>query len=169
MPFFAPPSGFHFLVRFEGLLIKYPGIPDIGFQEVTGINVDIGVEEYQEGGENRFKHRLPQPVSYPNLTLKRGMLIGSQLMRWFKESVEEFKFEANDITVVLLNHDHLPLQAWNFINAWPVKWSFDGLNAQENKLMIESIEFSFQYYRRIDPSDLILDLGASISASASIG
>lgn len=155
MALFYPPTGFHFLVRFEGLLLKYPGIPDVGFQEVGGLSVEIGVEEYAEGGENRFKHRMPNPVSYPNLTMKRGMLIGSQLMQWFKDSVEGFQFEAQDITVILLNDQHLPLQAWNFINSWPVKWSIEGLNAMENSLMIESIEFAYQYYRRIDPTDLL--------------
>ncbi len=154
MALFYPPTGFHFLVRFEGLLIKYPGIPDVGFQEVTGLSTEIGVEEYREGGENRYAHRLPNPVTYQNLAMKRGMLIGSQLMQWFKESVEVFQFEANDITVVLLNPDHIPLQAWNFINAWPVKWSIEGLNAQENTIMIENIEFAYQYYRRIDPTSI---------------
>ena len=154
MALFYPPTGFHFLVRFEGLLIKYPGIPDVGFQEVTGLSTEIGVEEYREGGENRYAHRLPNPVTYQNLAMKRGMLIGSQLMQWFKESVEVFQFEANDITVVLLNPDHIPLQAWNFINAWPVKWSIEGLNAQENTIIIENIEFAYQYYRRIDPTSI---------------
>ena len=98
MALFYPPTGFHFLVRFEGLLLKYPGIPDVGFQEVGGLSVEIGVEEYAEGGENRFKHRMPNPVSYTNLTMKRGMLVGSQLMKWFKDSVEAFQFEAQDIT-----------------------------------------------------------------------
>lgn len=155
MALFYPPTGFHFLVRFEGLLIKYPGIPDVGFQEVSGLDAEIGIEEYREGGENRFAHRMPNPASYPNLTMKRGMLIGSQLMQWFKESVEGFTFEANDITVILLNPDHLPLQAWNFINAWPVKWTVEGFNAQENQIMIENIEFAYQYFRRIDPTSLL--------------
>lgn len=146
-----PPTGFHFLVRFEGLQVKYPGIVDLGFQEVTGLNAEIGIEEFREGGENRYAHRLPNPATYPTLTMKRGMLIGSQLVQWFREAVEGFQFEANDITVVLLNADHIPLQAWNFVNAWPVKWSVEGLNAQENTIMVENIEFAYQYYRRIDP------------------
>lgn len=155
MAFFYPPTGFHFLVRFEGLLLKYPSIPDIGFQEVSGLSVEIGIEEYAEGGENRFKHRMPGSVTYPNLTLKRGMLIDSQAAKWFKDSVEAFQFEANDITVILLNEEHIPIQAWNFINAWPVKWNIEGLNAMENTLMIESIEFAYQYFRRISPTDLL--------------
>lgn len=155
MALFHPPTGFHFRVSFEGLDSDYSGKVDVGFQEVTGFNVDIGIEEYHEGGENRFKHRLPQPVSYPNLVMKRGILEDSQINKWFKETVEGFTFKANDIMVILLNPDHEPLQAWSFVNAWPVKWSIDGMNAQENKVVIESIEFSYQYYRRIDPTPII--------------
>ena len=155
MALFYPPTGFHFLVRFEGLLLKYPGFPDAGFQEVGGLSVEIAVEEYAEGGENRFKHRMPGSVGYGNLSLKRGMVIGSQASKWFKDEVEGFQFEANDITVILLNEEHIPLQAWNFLNAWPVKWSIEGLNAMENTLMIESIEFAYQYFRRISPEDLL--------------
>jgi len=147
-----PPAGFHFLVRFEGLEKKFSGVSDIGFQSVSGINAEIGVEEYAEGGENRFKHKLPNPVTYPNLVLKRGMLKGSQMMKWFKDSVESFSFEAYDLTVMLLNSEHEQLQAWSFINAWPVKWSISDFNAEENSLVIESIEFAYQYFRRIDNS-----------------
>ncbi|MCB0428635.1 MAG: phage tail protein [Flavobacteriales bacterium] len=157
MPLFDPPVGFHFLVRFEGLLLnpKYIGIPDLGFKEVSGINADISTEEYHEGGENRFKHRLPQPATYQNLVMKRGLLIGSQLMQWFKESTENFSFEPSDITVVLLNGDHIPLQAWNFIQAYPVKWQIAELNATDAQILIETVEFSYQYFRRIDPTDLL--------------
>lgn len=154
MAFFYPPTGFHFLVRFEGLALKYPGAPDVGFQEVSGISAEIGVEEYAEGGENRFKHRMPNPISYPNLSMKRGMMSGSPAAKWFKNTVENFNFEPQDITVILLNEDHLPLQAWNFFNAWPVKWDIEGLNAMDSGLMIESMEFAYQYFRRIEPSDL---------------
>ncbi|MFC5625427.1 phage tail protein [Algoriphagus winogradskyi] len=155
MALFHPPTGFHFLVRFEGLLLKYPALPDIGFQEVSGLSVEIGVEEYAEGGENRFKHRMPNPISYPNLVLKRGMAISSQIAKWFKDSVEGFQFETQDITVILLSPEKVPLQAWNFVNAWPVKWSVEGLNAMESSIMIENIEFAYQYYRRISPDDLL--------------
>ena len=156
MTLFYPPVGFHFLVRFEGLLLKYPGIPDVGFQSVSGINAEIGVEEYQEGGENRFKHKLPNPVTYPNLVLKRGMLIGSQLMQWFRDSVENYAFDPNDITVILLNSDHVPLQGWNFIKAWPVKWDISDFNAEESTIVIESIEFAYQYFRRLDVTSIVL-------------
>jgi phage tail-like protein len=159
MTLYYPPVGFHFFVRFEGLIQKYPvGIPDIGFQKVSGIISNINTEEYQEGGENRFKHRLPNPPSYGNLVLERGMLIGSQLMQWYKDSIESFTFEPTDITVILLNPIHVPMQAWNFVNAVPVKWTISDLNAMENKIVVDTVELSYQYFKRIDVTDLIFSV-----------
>lgn len=155
MALLYPPVGFHFFVRFEGLLTKYIGIPDIGFQKVSGINVTINTEDYQEGGENRFKHRLPNLPAYPNLVLERGVLIGSQLMQWYKDSVEGFKFQPYDITVILLNSIHIPIQAWNFVNAIPLKWSISDFNAMENKIVVETVELSYQYFKRLDVTDII--------------
>jgi len=145
-----PPVGFHFLLRIEGLFPQYEGLADIGFTDATGFETNISTEEYKEGGENRFAHKLPTAVTYSNLTLKRGLLIGSAAMQWFKESVEAFTFNPKDITLILLNDKHVPLQAWNFVNAYPVKWSVEGFNAQQNGLVIESIEFAHQYFRRIE-------------------
>ena len=78
--------------------------------EVGGLSVEVEAEEYAEGGENRFKHRMPGPVAYSNLTMKQGMLSGTQAVKWFKDAEEEFQFEAHNMTVILLNEVHLPLQ-----------------------------------------------------------
>ena len=49
--------------------------------EVGGLSVEVEAEEYAEGGENRFKHRMPGPVAYSNLTMKQGMLSGTQAVK----------------------------------------------------------------------------------------
>lgn len=146
--FSSPPVGFHFLLQIEGL--SYEGVEDIGFTDATGLEANIATEEYKEGGENRFAHKLPTAITYTNLTLKRGLLFNSKAMRWFKECVESFVFSPKDITLILLNDEHKPLQAWNFVNAYPIRWSIEGFNAQQNGLVIESIEFAHQYFRRVE-------------------
>lgn len=144
---YYPPVGFHFRVDIEGITSDGP---DIRFQEVSGLNASIGEMTYKEGGENRFTHRLPEPVTYEKLTLKRGMLIGSKLIGWFKNAVESFQFDPKTVTVTLLNSEHQPLEAWSFVQAYPVKWSFSSFNAQNNELVIETIELSFQFFRRLE-------------------
>lgn len=144
---YYPPVAFHFRVDIDGLT---EGGPDIRFQEVSGLNASVGEMAYNEGGENRYAHRLPERVTYEKLSLKRGMLVGSKLIGWFKDAVEGFQFNPKDVTVTLLNSEHQPLEAWSFVNAYPVKWSISNFHAQNNEIVIETIELAFQYFRRLE-------------------
>ncbi len=147
MATYYPPVGFHFRVDIEGLTADGN---DVRFQEVSGLNVSVGEFTHNEGGENRFVHRFPDRVSYEKLVLKRGMLKGSKLISWFKDAVEGFSFDPKDVTVTLLNEEHQPLEAWSFIKAYPVKWAISGFNAQANEIVTETIDLSFQYFRRLE-------------------
>jgi phage tail-like protein len=145
---YYPPVGFHFRVEF-GL----PGLSSVAneanFQEVSGLDATVGVETVKEGGELRYVHRLPNTPEYPNLVLKRGMLIGSALIAWFQTGLEYFIFKPVPVTVSLLNGDHIPIASWIFMNAYPVKWSVSGLNSTENGVAVESIELAYDYFRRL--------------------
>lgn len=146
---YYPPVGFHFRVDIDG--ITADGI-DIRFQEVSGLNASVGEFTYNEGGENRFVHRMADRVTYEKLVLKRGMLVGSKLIAWFRDAVESFSFDPKDVIVTLLNAEHEPLESWSFVKAYPVKWAISNFNAQQNEIVIETIELSFQYFRRLEVS-----------------
>lgn len=142
---YYPPVGFHFKVEFQGITSQ----DDIRFQSVSGISASVpNSEPYPEGGENRFTHRLPQRANFENLTLKRGMLIGSELISWFRDALESFKFKPKLITVTLLNAAHNPLEQWVFYNAWPTKWNVEGFDAEKGAIVIETVDFSYQYMER---------------------
>lgn len=145
MPVYEIPRVYHFEVDFG-----VPGVidNDIRFQDVSGLSAEMGVEELQEGGENRFTHRLPTRAKYSNLVLKRGMLTNSGLIKWFTDAIENFEFTPSTVLVKLLDLDHQPLVTWNFIQAWPVKWTISDFKATENAIAIETIELAYQYFRR---------------------
>lgn len=143
---YYPPVGFHFLVEFEGLGSQEK---DHQFQSVSGLSVDIEIEEIAEGGENRFKHKLPVKTKYPNLTLKRGMLIDSAVIDWCRDAIENFSFKPVNLTVKLLNEEHQPLISWNVVHAYPIKWSVEDFNAEESKLVVESFELTYNYFTLI--------------------
>lgn len=152
MPEYNIPLGFRFEVKFsfpengntQGNQLKN----DIAFQEVTGLTAELGIETLEEGGENMFTHRLPTRAKYENLVLKRGMFKDSELITWFNDAVLNFTFKTANVTVVLLNEKRKPLEAWNFKNVWPVKWSISDLKAQENALVIETLELAYSSFDR---------------------
>lgn len=147
MPGYIPPVGFHFRVEF-GFLPSDSN--DARFQEVSGLTSELGVEEITEGGENRFSHRLPTRAKYGNLVLKRGLLVDSELIEWCQDAIENFEFEPTTVDVTLLNEKHEPLaDTLSFMQTWPVKWSISDFKAQENAIVVESMELVYNYFTRI--------------------
>jgi phage tail-like protein len=144
MAAYYPPPGFHFKVEFSGISTKKN---DHQFQSVSGLTVDLDTEEIAEGGENRFKHKIPIRTKYANLTLKRGLLVDSGVINWCRKALEDFEFEPINLVVNLLNEEHKPLLSWNIVHAYPVKWDVGEFNAEENKLVIESLELSYNYFK----------------------
>jgi phage tail-like protein len=83
---------------------------------------------------------------YPELLLKRGLLLNSELIGWVRECIEEFAIEPKNIDVKLLNEEHQPLLTWHLVNAYPTKWSVSDMNASNNAVMVESLQFFYQYF-----------------------
>ena len=137
-----PPPSFHFLVNFIDLQL----VPDVMFQSVSGLDVQMETEPYREGGENRFIHQLPVRSNFTNLTLKRGLFVDSKLINWCMDAFNNLEIKPINLIVSLLNENHLPVMTWNIVNAYPVKWSVSELNAERNELAIESIELNYQYF-----------------------
>jgi len=164
MDFFAPPVGFHFLVVFE----LFPQTPqDFRFQEVSGLDVEIEMEPIKEGGQNRFTHQLPVRNRYTDITLKRGLFIGSGITLWCKNAIEDFLFVPTNVLISLLSPEHLPLQSWYVINAIPKKIQVSNFNAMENSVVVESLVLSYNYFTTIGVESLFSG-AASVGASISI-
>lgn len=141
-----PAVNFHFAVGFE----LFPQSPrDIMFQEVSGLNVDVEMEEIKEGGENRFVHQLPTRTKYNDLVLKRGILLGSGVTEWIRSGIEDFDYQPINVLVSLLNAQHLPLNSWYVVNAIPKKWETSSFNAMNGEVVVETLTLGYQYFKTI--------------------
>lgn len=142
---YYPPVGFHFSVHFSISGQEN----DTRFQSVSGLSVEYETETFTEGGENRFIHELPVRTQYNTLVLNRGLLIDSDVQNWCLEAFKNRNFAPSDLQIMLLNEEHLPLKTWSVVRAWPKKWSVSDFNAEENALVIESLELSYRYFKII--------------------
>lgn len=140
---YYPPVSFHFMVEVLGLL---PNNHDVRFTEVSGLSVETGTEEVAEGGENRFIQKYPTRARYPELVLKRGLLLNSEITNWIRECIEDFRIQPKNIDIKLLNEQHQPILTWHLVNAYPTKWSVSDLNASNNALSIETLQLFYQYF-----------------------
>lgn len=134
--------GFRFGVFFfAGGLIPNP--IDIRFQRVAGLSADIRTTTVTEGGQNLYTHRVPERIEYGNLTLERGMIIGSPLHIEINVALSLFKFSPSNVMVTLLGESAVPLAAWLFLKAYPVKWSTSDLDASDEKFVIDTMELAY--------------------------
>ncbi|HVV54767.1 MAG TPA: phage tail protein [Mucilaginibacter sp.] len=139
---YYPPVGFHFKVEFVGIGTDN----DMRFQSVSGLSVEYDTESYKEGGENRYEHKLPVRTKYADLSLKRGMLVNSDVIDWCKKALQDRQFTTAQVNITLLNEQHQALKTWQVFGAWPKKWSVSDFNAQENSIVVETMELSYSYF-----------------------
>lgn len=124
-------SGFYAKSTYAAtFLVEVDGQPIGRFHEVSGLSVDVAVEDVEEGGQNGFVHKLPGRMTWPNLVLKRGMTETDNLLAWLNKSSgdgfagQQHKVTRSTLAIVLMSADGTTrLRSWNFEGAFPVKWS----------------------------------------------
>ena len=143
MPGYYPPVGFPFKVEVDGLP---PNDNDNRFTEVGGLSVELATEEVAEGGENRFIQKYPVRAKYPELVLKRGLLLDSEVVGWVRRCIENLEIVPRTVYVKLLNEEHQPLLTWNLTNAYPTRWAVSDLSSTNNAVVVESMQLFYQAF-----------------------
>lgn len=140
---YYPPVGFHFKVEVMDIVANDD---DVRFTEVSGLSAELATEEVPEGGENRFVQKFPTRAKYPELVLKRGLLINSEILKWIEQCIVDLNIAPKNLMIKLLNENHEPLLTWRVVKAYPTKWSVSDLNAASNAVVVESLQFYYQYF-----------------------
>ena len=141
------PVGFRFKVIFPALFFLDGN--ECSFQDVSGINVNINTVDIQEGGVHAV-YKLPETIKYDNLVLKRGLLRGSSLYLWMRNSFRDFDFRPMDIIVNLEDEKGIPAVTWMFRKVYPVSLKISEFKAMDNSLVIETLELAYNYFERVD-------------------
>lgn len=128
----APVAGFRFGVLVEGDVVGW-------FTECNGLSVERGVLAKEEGGLNAYVHQLPNRITYPKITLKRGMA-DLELWKWFREGLYDLKIKRRPVSILLYSGDRQSIQRWDLKDAFPTKWSGPDLKADSNQVAIETLE-----------------------------
>src|SRR5215472_1741743 len=112
-------DGAHAACRFYIEIGKNDGAKQIQavFTELSGLQVEMQVMEYEEGGTNTFVHKLPGRLKVGNITLKHGLTRSNEFLSWC------MKIERRNVSVVMYDVAGKPVVRWNFTKAYPVKWT----------------------------------------------
>ena len=121
------------------------GGTNLGFMEVSGLEIQYDTVEYREGSSKEFSsQKSPGRPHYSNIVLKRGMAPGdNEFYNWIK-TIRLNKVESRDVTISLMNDEHNPVIVWKVKNAFPVKLTGPVLNASASEIAIETIELAHE-------------------------
>jgi phage tail-like protein len=128
----------HAVCRFY---VAIDGITQAVFTEVSGLQLETESEDYAEGGNNEFVHRLPGRTRVNNLTLKRGITGSNELFKWYVQVVSG-KIDQRNLSIVQYDNQGNELLRWNFMKAYPVKWVGPQFQADGAMATVETIELA---------------------------
>lgn len=129
-------------------IFKVDGVEIGAFTEVSGLSVEIDVEELNEGGQNQFVHKLPGRIKWPNIVLKCGVTRTDSLLSWLADSAGDGfsgsgnKLERHSGEVAVLDLAGETVRRWVFDAAFPVRWSGPTLAASSSDLAVEELEIA---------------------------
>jgi len=131
-----PYRGFNFLVEIDG-------ITQAGFQEVSGLDSSTDSVDYREGSDPNHVRKLTGLNKVSAITLKRGITDSDELWKW-RLTVIEGKAERRNGSIILLDSTGREKLRWNFVNAWPSKWTGPALNATSTAVAVETLEITHE-------------------------
>jgi len=135
-----------------------------GFTECSGLDASLQVEDYMEGGQNTYVHKLPARITWGNITLKRGITLSEDLWNWHLSFVQG-KGKRRDGLIVLQNDLQIPIKTWIFKRGLPLKWTGPAFNASQSAVAIETLEIAHEGVELRSPGVAGAQLAASIAGS----
>lgn len=141
-----PPTANYFLFEVDGVEI---GV----FREISGLSVDVAVEEIREGGQNGFVRKVPGRMKWPNLIFRRGLTQSDALFDWLgKSSGEGFAGNQNKLTrhtgaVTAMGSDGDRLRSWEFADVFPVRWKGPDFEVGRSAPLEEELEVAHHGFK----------------------
>jgi phage tail-like protein len=119
--------------------VEVPGLDEaIGFTAVEGLESEIEVTNYREGG---FKgtHKLPGIEQTGTVTFRRGAFKNNETYLLFRQSLDSVDFRK-DITVIEQDRMGNNIRQWTLAESWASKFTGPSLDANSSEVSIEAIE-----------------------------
>jgi phage tail-like protein len=135
-----PYRGFNFLVEIDG-------ITQAGFQEASGLDATTDVVDYREGADPNHVRKLTGLNKFSPVTLKRGITDSDELWKW-RQTVLDGKTVRKNGSIILLNEAGEEKLRWNFMDAWPSKWTGPSLNSTATAVAVETLELTHEELRK---------------------
>ena len=142
-----PFMNFHFSVEIH-LNGSSESLCSAAFSECDGLEMNMGIKTIREGGNNGQQIHLAGPVTYGQLTLKRGMTTSFDLWDWFDTTVTAVRTRAQAEVVILSPNGLTRMTSFVLTNCIPIKLKAPALNATDGRVAIEELQLAYETLKR---------------------
>jgi phage tail-like protein len=136
-------------VQFNFLVNLGDGTTDgveAGFQEVSGIGMEVTVSEYRNGNEKENSVRKITGLNKStDVTLKRGVIGSLNLYQWLNDIRNGNQNAMRNVVIQLQNEDHTAVvQTWKLMRARITKHTSGPMNAKGGDVAMEELVLAYE-------------------------
>src|ERR1700753_1256383 len=120
--------------------------PDAGFQEVSGIGMEVTVAEYRNGNhkENSVM-KITGMNKSTDVTMKRGIIGSLTLYNWLDQIRNGDPNALRTVTVQLQTEDHTDVvMTWKLLRARIIKHTSGPMNAKGTDIAMEELVLAYE-------------------------
>jgi len=119
---------------------------EAGFQECSGIGMEVTVAEYRNGNEKENSVRKITGLNKStDVTLKRGIIGSLNLYQWLDQVRNGDQNAYRNVVVQLQNEDHTAVvQEWKLMRARIIKHTSGPMNAKGTDVAMEELVLAYE-------------------------
>lgn len=120
--------------------------PDAGFQEASGMGMEVAVAEYRNGNslENSVM-KVNGLIKATDVTLKTGIIGSLTLYKWLDEIRNGSVSAMRTVTISLMSEDHTAtILTWKLIRARIMKYTDGPLNAKGTDVAMQELVLAYE-------------------------
>jgi phage tail-like protein len=120
--------------------------PEAGFQEISGIGMEVTVSEYRNGNarENSVM-KITGMNKSTDVTLKRGVIGSLNLYKWLDDIRNGNQGAMRTVVIQLQSEDHSAVvQTWKLLRARIIKHTSGPLNAKGTDVAMEELVLAYE-------------------------
>ena len=138
-----PFTAFNFAVeiKVDGVAMQ---VVDAAFSECDGLEMTMDVKTIREGGNNGRQIRLTGPLTFGQVTMKRGMTSNLELWDWFNLMLSDQSLRADAEVVIFAADGETERARFQLSRCVPVKLKSPPLNAKDGAVAIEELQIAYE-------------------------
>ena len=121
------------------------------FSECDGLEMTMEPKTVREGGNNTRVIHLVGPVSYGNLTLKRGMTRNQDLWKWFSAAAAsptgpKRRGALAEAEIIMRDAQGAGRVRYRLFDCLPIKLKAAPMNAKDGIVALEEMQIAYSHF-----------------------